>query len=135
MSLSLVHPAYDAPAETASPGEGTVVSLVSLMERLSVELGDLAAATDRMHVLVDRAPGACRDADYVRSAQGIDRSQQILAALAAFLAGVSREVDATVQVDLQNCLERVPLADLKRRLLPDSAPTRPTAQAGEIELF
>ncbi|KQT53672.1 hypothetical protein ASG43_17700 [Aureimonas sp. Leaf454] len=117
-------------------------SVADTLKRMSYELDALAAATDEFHELAfshgDKAPSM--SSAFVSTAQRIDLSQQILANLSDFLAGLATELPETLAMDLEEPLALVTLSDLKNRLRGEVAGPMSEMRAagpnsGEMEFF
>jgi hypothetical protein len=117
-------------------------SVSDILMHLSYELDALAAATDEFHNLAFGQDGtaASMSAGFVSATQRIDLSQQILANLSDFVAGVALALPKTLIVDLEEPLSLITLSDLKYRLRGQnddlmSAVSTTLRQNSEIELF
>lgn len=116
----------------------TALTLPDLMLSLSSELSRLAEATEGFHDLVagDDGPACKVDAQYIRRAQDIDHTTQVLADLAEFCANLAADAPADCRLDAGPALSLLRLAELRARLAAGAAREPCLAPSdGALELF
>lgn len=119
--------------------ESSATPLAELLGRASAELGDIAAAVERMHPLVQAQTQqtAAHDPHYLQALQSFDHIEQKLRSLAGFLADLAGATAPDWQLDPQAALAAITLSDLAARLAGDAplaAPQNATS-GGDCEMF
>lgn len=119
--------------------QSSATPLAELLGRASAELGDIAAAVERMHPLVQAhtQQTSAHDPHYLQALQSFDHIEQKLRSLAGFLADLARASGPGWQLDPQAALAAITLSDLAARLAGHApfASTQDATSAGDCEMF
>lgn len=145
------------PPHASQPPAPALTPLPDLLARVSAELADIAAATNRLHTLAAARTGdatgagagdgtgdgdgtgygnaTAGDHAYLQALQSVDHIEQKLRGIAGFLADLAQAAKPDWQIDAQTALAAITLADLAARLKGQPPHPEPAAAAGDYELF
>jgi hypothetical protein len=109
--------------------------LVSIIEAIAEELGDLGMSIDRLQTtLSPMLFEIARSNDYVRDVQMLDLISQRLGAMSSFMLSLNMAISPSCFVNSSAALRDLKLAALAERLT--GAETDPNRQlAGDLDLF
>ncbi|MBC8131050.1 MAG: hypothetical protein H7Y08_12110 [Rhizobiaceae bacterium] len=121
----------------------SITPLSDILSRLSYELHALADSTEEFHHLAfdedgPRAgPRGLDDAAFVKAAQSIDHTQQILANLSEFVGCLAMAAPEDLTLDTHQALSLITLSDLKARLVetPEAGTEPERQEAGDADIF
>jgi hypothetical protein len=124
----------------SAPGSSAVSTQV-ILTALAQEVDHAGALCDRLEILVSRLIGGADGEPLqiaLHEAQTIDALQQHLTALSSFMRGLKRQGERDGGFDIAAALDRIPLADLAKRLsdqVQDLDAHERSADAGDLLLF
>ncbi|HEX3984833.1 MAG TPA: hypothetical protein VHX12_14145 [Acidisoma sp.] len=109
--------------------------LVSILEAIAEELGELGITIDRLQTMLSPALfEIANNSDYVRNVQTLDLMSQRLGAISAFMSTLNMSVPTECFVNSSSALQEVKLSALAQRLMGEDAD--PNEQSsGDLDLF
>lgn len=124
-----------SPAPAPAPTTGDK-PLAQLLRAAADEMFLLAELGQPLHALIERQMGgAGLQERSIEDAQLIDFLVQHLEATGIFLRLLAAQAPEEATVDFDSVRDRVPLADLARRLGGESPMEDPAAASGDLDLF
>lgn len=126
-------------AKPAAASPSTSVPLTNVLERVFIELRDLAETAEKLQDLPGKVALSANGivVDFIEDAQSLDLLSQRLEAIATFLNALRNAVPQSLTVDPIPAASLLTLSDLARRLLDvNSSPDgREEPEPGDFELF